>query len=73
MVPTCGLKDHATVVLVDPFTVGVKVALWPPVSDAVPGERVRLTVVVGAVGISVTKEVADLVESTTLAAMMVTV
>jgi len=43
MVPTWGLKDHVTFVFEVPLTVGVKVALWPPVSDALPGDKVRLT------------------------------
>ena len=32
-----------------PVTVGVKAALWPPVSDAFPGTKLRLTVWVGGV------------------------
>ena len=52
---------------------GVNVALWPPLSDAVPGDKVRLAVGVDVVGTSVIKAVADLLESATLAAVMVTV
>jgi len=76
MVPTWGLKDHVTPVFGLPLTVGVKVALWPPVSDAVPGSNVRLMaggVAEWAAGCSVTRAVADLVESTTLVAVIVTV
>ena len=53
-----------------PVTVGVKVVLWPPMTDTVAGARLRPTT---AVGLSEMVAVADLVESTVLAAFNVTV
>ena len=50
----------------------VKVALWPPLSDAVLGDKLRLTVK-GNVAVRVTAAVAVLVGSATLDAVMVTV
>ena len=67
IVPTWGLKDHVTAVFEVPLTKGVKVAVWPPVSDALPGETLRLA------DVSLMLAVAVLVESTTLAAVSVTV
>jgi hypothetical protein len=43
MLPTWGLMDHETAELVVPVTRGEKVALWPPVRDATPGERLMPT------------------------------
>jgi hypothetical protein len=43
MVPTCGLSDHVTAVFDVPLTVALKVALWPPSSDTLAGDRLRLT------------------------------
>ena len=43
MVPTCGLKDHVTAVFELPVTAGRKVAFWPPMSDALPGDKLTLT------------------------------
>src|SRR5580658_779040 len=43
IVPTCGLKDHVTAVFELPVTAGRKVAFWPPMSDALPGDKLTLT------------------------------
>jgi hypothetical protein len=67
MVPTCGLKDHVTVVFEVPVTVGVKVALWPPLSDADVGPTVN------KIACNDTAALALLVESATLFAVIVTV
>ena len=50
----------------------VKVALWPPWSDALVGDKLRLTVE-GGVAVRVTVAVAVLVGSATLDAVIVTV
>jgi hypothetical protein len=47
IVPTCGLIVQVTAVFEVPLTVGVNVALWPPVRDALPGDKLRLTVAGG--------------------------
>jgi hypothetical protein len=70
--PTCGLTDHVTPLFVFPLTLAVKVARWPPWSDAFAGDTLRLTAA-GGVGISVTAAVAVLVGSATLEAVIVTV
>jgi hypothetical protein len=72
MVPTCGVTAHFTAVFEFPFMVAVKVALWPPWSDAVLGDKPRLTVK-GNVAVRVTAAVAVLVGSATLDAVIVTV
>jgi hypothetical protein len=72
IVPTCGLIDHVTALFEFPLTVAVKVALWPPWSDAFPGDTLRLTLE-GGVAVSVTVAVAVLVGSATLDAVTVTV
>lgn len=69
MVPTCGLSDHVKAVLEVPLTSGVNVALCPPVSDAVPGDR--LTLITGGSKIRVTDAV--LLGSAWLMAVTVTV
>jgi len=43
MVPTDGLIDQVTEVFELPATVGVNVALCPALSDAVVGDKVRVT------------------------------
>src|ERR1700733_5419969 len=48
MVPTRGLYDHVTLVSEVPLTRGMKVALWPPLSDALPGDKLRLMTPPGA-------------------------
>jgi hypothetical protein len=68
MLPTCGLIDHVTVVFEVPLTVGVKVALLPPVSDTLPGDKLRLTGG-GALASNVTDAVAVLVGSAALVAV----
>jgi hypothetical protein len=55
-----------------PLTVAVKVALWPPWSDALRGDKPTLTAEVG-VAVRVTVAVAVLVGSATLDAVTVTV
>jgi hypothetical protein len=61
-----------------PLTVAVKVALWPPWSDALPGDKPRLTCCVGEEGGSETGfpsntvAVAVLVVSALLVAEIVT-
>jgi hypothetical protein len=50
-----------------PLSVAVKVVLWPPVSDTLPGARLRLP------GIKLMAAVAVFVESTRLATVSVTV
>jgi hypothetical protein len=72
MVPTWGLTDHVTPVLEFPLTFAVKVALWPPWSEVIVGDTLRVTVD-GGVAIRATKAVAVLVGSATLAAVTVTV
>jgi hypothetical protein len=62
-----------TAVFEVPLTVGVNVALWPPVSDALVGDRVRFTVSGGAGGCNITETDAVLVGSATLVAVTVTV
>jgi hypothetical protein len=72
MLPTCGLKDHVTPLFEFPTTFAVKVALWPPWSDASAGDTLRVTAD-GGVAIRVTAAVAILVGSATLDAVIVTV
>ena len=78
IVPTCGLKDQVTAVFEVPLTVAVKVALWPPWSDALPGDKLRLTFADGEAGGNETRfpsntvAVAVLLESTLLVAEIVT-
>ena len=72
MVPTWGVTAHVTAVFEVPLTVAVKVALWPPWSDAVLGDKLRLTTG-GGVAVRVTMAVALLVGSATLDAIIVTV
>jgi hypothetical protein len=55
-----------------PLTLAVKVALWPPWTDAIAGDTLRVTAD-GGVAIRVTEAVAVLVESATLDAVIVTV
>jgi hypothetical protein len=43
IVPTCGLKDHATALFELPVTAVRKVAFWPPMSDALAGDKLTLT------------------------------
>ena len=50
MVPTCGFSDQVTAWFEVPLTVGTNVALWPPVSDAVPGDKLTLTTAGGEAG-----------------------
>jgi hypothetical protein len=77
MVPTCGLIDQVTAVFEVPLTVGVNVALWPPVREALPGDKLRLTVGVGAggaaLGCRIREADALLAGSTALVAINVTV
>lgn len=59
-----------------PLTVGVNVVLWPPFSDALPGDRLRLTdcATVGvATGFNTSETVAVLLEFARLVAVNVTV
>jgi hypothetical protein len=72
MVPTCGVTAHLTPVLEFPLTLAVKLALWPPSSVAVLGDKLRLT---GEEGVAVraTMAIAILVGSATLDATIVTV
>ena len=76
--PSCGFTDHVTAVLVVPLTIAVKVALWPPLSDALPGDKLRPTVgdrggSGSETGVpSNTVAVAVFVESTLLVAEIVT-
>jgi hypothetical protein len=72
MVPTGGLKDHVTPVLEFPLTVGVKLAVCPPLSVAFLGDKLRLTGE-GGVAFRVTMAVAVLLGSARLAAVIVTV
>ena len=71
MVPTCGFKDQLTAVFEVPLTVAVKVVLWPPLSDAFPGDK--LIVTFGARGCSVMEAVALWVGSAALTALSMTV
>ena len=43
MVPTCGFKDHITDVCEVPLTIAMKVAIWPPWSATLLGDKRRLT------------------------------
>jgi hypothetical protein len=72
IVPTCGVTAHVTAVFEAPLTVLVKTALWPPWSDAVLGDKLRLTT---AGGVAVRFTIADalLVGSAALDATIVTV
>jgi hypothetical protein len=72
MEPTGGVTAHVTAVFEFPLTVAVKLALWPPSSAAVLGDKLRLTAA-GGVAISVAMAVAVLVGSATLDAIIVTV
>jgi hypothetical protein len=71
-VPTWGLTAHVTPLLEFPLTEAVKATLWPPWSDALAGDTLRLTAGDG-VAISVTVALATLVGSATLDAVIVTV
>jgi len=71
MLPTCGLIDHVTAVFEVPLTLGVKVALLPPVSDTIAGDKLRLTGG-GALASNVTDAVIVLVGSAALVAITVT-
>src|ERR1700735_442699 len=73
MLPTSGVTAHVMALFEVPLTVLVKVALWPPWSDTVPGDKLRLTVAGAAVAVRVTMAVAVLVGSATLEAVIVTV
>jgi hypothetical protein len=68
MLPSCGLIDHVTAVFELPLTVGVKVAFAPPVSNTLPGAKLRLTGG-GALASNVTDAVAVLVGSAALVAV----
>ena len=78
MVPTWGFRDHVTAVFKVPLTAALKVALWPPWSDALPGDKLRLTIGDGEGGTSETGfpsntvAVAVLLESMLLVAEIVT-
>jgi hypothetical protein len=72
MVPTGGFKDQFTPALEVPLRLAVKVALWPPWSDALAGDTLRLTAGNG-VAISDTAALAVLVGSATLDTVIVTV
>jgi hypothetical protein len=78
IVPIGGLKDQVTALFEFPLTVAVKVALWPPWSDAFPGDTPMLTFTDGDAGGSETGfpsntvAVAVLVESKLLVAEIVT-
>ena len=67
IVPTAGLSDQVTAVLLVPVTEVVNVADWPPVRETVAGPTVTAT------GVSDTVAVAVFVESAALVAVMVTV
>jgi hypothetical protein len=56
-----------------PLTVGVNVVLWPPVSDALLGDKLMLTVTGGALGCNITATDAVLVGSAALDAVSVIV
>ena len=56
-----------------PLTVGLNVALWPPVSDALVGDKLMLTLTGGAVGCNITGTDALLVGSAALEAVSVIV
>jgi hypothetical protein len=73
MVPTWGVTAHVMAVFEFPLTLPVKVALWPPWSETVLGDKLRLTVAGAAVAVRVTMALAILVGSATLEAVMVTV
>jgi hypothetical protein len=83
MLPTCGLIDQVTAVFEVPVTVAVKVALWPPFKEALPGDNATPVVDVttfdpgaGVEGLSsgfkVSETAADLVGSATLVAVITT-
>lgn len=75
MVPTCGLIDQVTAVLVVPLTVGVKVTLCPPSSDLLPGDKLILTVGAGVedTGFNISETVAFLLGCASLVAVTVSV
>jgi hypothetical protein len=62
-----------TAVFKVPLTVGVKVVLWPAVSDALVGETLTFTTSDGAVGCNITETDAVLLGSAELAAVTVIV
>ncbi len=64
--------DHVTDVFEVPLTVGVKLALWPPVSDTLPGDKLMPTGG-GALACNVTDAVAVWVGSAALVAVTATV
>jgi hypothetical protein len=67
IVPTGGISVHVTAGFDAPLIRGVNVVLWPSLSVTLWGDKLRFTAV------SVTVAVAVLVESKTLAAVIVTV
>jgi hypothetical protein len=66
MVPTAGLSDHVTAVLVVPVTVGVNCWVCETVREVVAGVSVTVT------GVRLMLALADLVESAVLVAFTVT-
>jgi hypothetical protein len=56
-----------------PLTAGLNVVLWPPVSDALLGDKLMLTVTGGALGCNITATDAVLVGSAALDAVSVIV
>ena len=58
-----------TFVFEAPLTVGLNVVLWPPVSDALLGDKLMLTATGGAVGCNITGTEAVLVGSAALEAV----
>ena len=68
MLPTAGLSDQFTPLLVEPLTVAVNCWVWEPARVAESGVN---EIVTG--GLSVTVALADLVGSATLVAFTVTV
>jgi hypothetical protein len=43
MLPTGGLSNQVTAVLLVPLTEAAKVAPWPPFSEILPGDKLMLT------------------------------
>jgi hypothetical protein len=72
MLPTCGLNDHVTAVFEVPLTVALKVALWPPSTDTLAGDRLILTVCGGGVATRVMEAAALLVVFAMLTAVTTT-
>jgi hypothetical protein len=65
-VPTAGLRDHVTAVLLVPLTEAVKVTDWPALSDAVAGPTVTATGCNATVAVAVFEESAALVAVTVM-------